>query len=270
MFGDVNDYGTFIVCALPLMVPLLTLCKKYWHYLFVLGYVLLTMRSMILTGSRTAMIMTVTLFTLPVLLSQYRFRIIPIILIALPLGWILMPESLQNRYRTIWDPTINESANQNMVGRTVGFYIGMENWANHPIIGAGPGCHRLATGMPFEAHNLPGQLAGETGTLGIAAFLFMLSCFGINHYHNWQNYKYLQEKRLGKEGLFCWRVSIAVMYCVFMVLLQGFGLHNTYRFPWVWFGAFQALATMLMQEKVNAVMKGTLIPGLPEMPIRKR
>jgi hypothetical protein len=47
-----------------------------------------------------------------------------------------------------------------------------------------------------------------------------------------------------------------------MVLLQGIGLHNAYRFPWVWFGAFQALAAMIMQEKVDAVIRGKLLPKI--------
>jgi O-antigen ligase len=144
----------------------------------------------------------------------------------------------------------------------------MTNWANYPVFGVGPAQHGTARGQPFQAHNLPGQVAGETGTLGVMAFLFMLSCFSINHLNNWKNYKYLQEKNLGKEGLYCWRVSMAVMYAVAMILMQGIGLHNAYRFPLVWFGAFQALATMLMQEKVDAAIKGKLLPSLPGMPIK--
>ena len=267
-FSEFNDYGTMIVCMLPLVFPLLTLCKKNWHYLFVLGYTLLTLRSVMLTGSRTAFIMMVTLMVLPVLFSRHRFKLIPIMLIVAPTAWMVMPDSLQNRYRTIWDPTINEQANSNMRGRTVGFYDGMLNWANNPLFGVGPGQHGAAIGSRFQAHNLPGQVAGETGTLGVVTFLLMLSCFGINHLNIWKNYKYLQEKRLGNEGLYCWRVSIAVSYAVIMVLFQGLGLHNAYRFPWVWFGAFQALATMIMQEKVDAAIKGKLRPRLPELPIK--
>jgi hypothetical protein len=269
-FSEFNDYGTTIVCMLPLIFPMVTLCKRYWHYLFILGYILLTLRSVMLTGSRTGFIMMVAIMILPVLFSRHRFKLIPVMLIVGPAGWMVMPESLQDRYRTIWDPSVSEQANANMHGRTVGFYDGMNNWANYPLFGVGPGQHGTAIGGRFQAHNLPGQVAGETGTLGVMTFLFMLSCFGINHMSIWGNYKYLQEKNLGKEGLYCWRVSIAVMYAVVMILFQGIGLHNGYRFPWVWFGAFQALATMIMQEKVDAAIKGKLMPSLPEMPIKKR
>jgi O-antigen ligase len=264
-FANANDYGTILVCVLPLLVPLLTLCKKYWHYLFVLGYVLLTLRSVMLTGSRGAFVMIVVLAILPALFSRYRFRMIPFLLIAAPLGWIAMPETMQNRYRTIWDSSVSEEANENMQGRTKGFYDGLTNWSNSPIFGVGLGQHGTALGTPFQSHNLAGQLAGETGTLGIVTFLFMLSCFGINHYHVWKNYKYLQKNNLGKEGLYCWRVSLAIMYVIAMLLLQGTGLHNGYWFHWIWFGAFQALAAMIIQEKVDAAVKGTLLPSLPKM-----
>jgi hypothetical protein len=265
-FSEFNDYGTTLLCMLPLIMPLVTLCKKTWHYLFVLGYVLLTCWSVILTGSRGAFIMMVALLILPVLISRHRFILIPVMLVAAMVGWTVMPESMQDRYRTIWDPTISEQANANMRGRTQGFYNGLDNWMNNPLFGVGPGQHGVplgaisGNGMPVQAHNLGGQVAGETGTLGVIAFLLMLSCFGINHISIWQNYKFLQEKNLGKEGLYLWRVSVAVMCAIFMVLLQGASLHNGWRFQWVWFGAFQALAVMMMQEKVDAVIKGKLLP----------
>jgi len=262
-FSNANDYGTIIVCALPLIFPLITLCKKYWHYLFVLGHVLLTLRSMMLTGSRTALIMVVALILLPVLFSRHRFKLIPIILIAIPVGWFSMTEEYQNRYRTIWDSTINETANLTMEARSAGFYEGLENWSNNPPFGTGPGTHGQVQGHGYRSHNLAGEVVGELGTFGIVTFLFMLSCYGINHYNIWKNYKYLQEKNLDKEGLYCWRVSLAVVYAVIMMQLQGFGLHTAYWFYWLWFGAFQALAAQIMQEKVNDAMQGKLLPNLP-------
>jgi len=268
-FSNANDYGTMIMCALPLIIPLITLCKKYWHYLFVFGYILLTLRSMLLTGSRTAFIMAVALVVVPVLFSKYRFRLLPILLIAALIGWMSMTEEMQDRYRTIWNPEILEEANANMESRVDGFYGGLENWAAFPVLGVGPGQHGPALGHDVRAHNLAGEVAGELGTFGIIAFLFLLSCFVINHYYIWRNYKYLQEKNLGSEGLYCWRVSLAITYAVLMLLLQGLGLHTAFWFFWLWFGGLQALAAMILQEKVNAAMQGKLLPSLPKTSGRK-
>ena len=272
-FANVNQLGAAVIILLPLIFPVVTLCKKYWHYLFVLGYVLLTVRLVTMTGSRTAFIMLIALVILPVLFSRYRFRILLLLLLALPVGWFALPEDMQNRYRTLWDPTVNQTANVTREARVMGFRHGMENWMTHPIFGTGAGGGPrapLADGsisflayFQGGAHNLAGQVAGEMGTLGITTFLFMLFCFGINHYKIWKNYQYLQGKNLGKEGLYTFRVSIAVMFGVLMLLLMGLGENSALRTEWIWFGAFQILAVRIMQEKVTAAMQGKLLPSLP-------
>ena len=155
----------------------------------------------------------------------------------------------------------------------MGFYHGLDNWSTNPVFGTGAGSTPVAplsdgSISPMArhgggGHNMAGQVAGELGTVGIAAFLFMLSSFGINHYNIWKNYKYLQEKNLGKEGLYCWRVSLASMYGIIMMLFMGLGESNAYQTEWIWFAAFQVLAAQIMQEKVTAAMQGKLSPSLP-------
>jgi O-antigen ligase len=262
-FSNANDYGTILVCACPLIFPLVTLCKKYWHYLFVLGYLLLVMRLVMLSGSRGALIALVMLAILAILFSRYRFRILPVVLLALPLGWFVMPEEYQDRFGTIWNTTDRQGAELSRQGRIEGFYRGLGTWQQYPLFGAGPHTARSVWIGELVAHNLPGQLAGDVGTFGIIAFLFLLTSFGINHYNIWENYKYLQEKKLGKEGLYCWRVSIAVMYGIAALLLQGIGLDNAYLPFWIWIAAFHILAATFMQEKVTAARQGKLLPSLP-------
>ena len=262
---DANFFATGIVCTIPLLLPLVTLCKRYWHYLFILGFILLATRLVVLSASRGGLVALVALAILPILFSRHRFKILPFVILALPLGWFSMGEQYQIRFRSIVDPTVvdfehrgSESARQ---GRIRGFQISVNLWVNNPISGVGPGMQGFIRGL--DPHNLPGQLMGETGTLGIITFLFLLSCFGINHYNIWKNYKYLHEKDLGTEGLFCWRVSIATMYGVVSLLFQGLSLHNAHTFHWVWFAAFHALAAVFIQEKVTAAIQGKLLPNPP-------
>jgi len=265
--GGRGLYATQLLYLLPFMLPLVTLCKKYWHYLFAVGYVLLTLRLVTLTASRTSFITLIGLLVLFMLLSRYRFRIFPVLFLVLPLGWLLMPEGMQNRYRTLWDSTIDHTANLTAEARVNAFSTGLENWLNHPIVGVGPGAHGRPSGSGYEAHNLYAQVIGELGTVGIVSFLFILVCFGINHYHIWKNYKYLQEKKLDKERLYCWRVSIAVMYGVLVMLIGGFGMHHAFTYFWLWLAAFQILAAVLMQDTVTAVKQGKLLPSLLSMPV---
>jgi hypothetical protein len=128
----------------------------------------------------------------------------------------------------------------------------------------GPECHGLATGEGFLSHCLYGQIPGELGTLGIIAMASLVLCFFLNHFEMIQNYNYLQRKGAGKEGLFCLRLSTAIVSAILLLLLFGAGGHNGYRFHWIWFAAFQALALFCINEKVNRIhkmeMQNLLIP----------
>ena len=72
-----------------------------------------------------------------------------------------------------------------------------------------------------------------------------------------------QREKSRQRGLYCWRVSLAIVYAVIMLQLQGISLHTAYWYHWIWFGAFQALAAQIMQEKVNDAMQGKLLPSFP-------
>ena len=262
-----NFYSTTLACTLPLTIPLLALCKKPWHYLFALGHILLVARVVLQTGSRTALVLLVLAMLLSVLFSRRRLVLIPLMLLGGAVGWAIVPENMQQRYLTIIAPEGREHLTyeggrgtedrlMHHLNRT------LERLPNYPVFGAGPGRNAPAAGERMAIHMLYGQIPTDLGIIGSIAFLFMLSCFGINHYSIWKNYKYLQEKRLGEVGRYCWYVSIGVIFAVIMMLVQGLGLHTGYEYTWIWFGAFQALAAMIMQEKVLDAMQGKLVPKL--------
>jgi hypothetical protein len=263
-FDNVNIVGPLLVLSLPILFPLLTLSKKYWHYLFILGYLLLAIRIITMGGGRANFLMLLSVAILPILFSRYRFKFLLLLPLVLPLGWFALPEDMQIRYRTIVDPTVARGADEyTRQARIRGFTTGLELWKNSPIFGIGPESYRAIRGGTGYMHSLYGQLAGEHGTLGIVTFLFLLSCFGINHYNIWKNYKYLQEKKLEAEGLYCWRMSQAVMYCTVAGLVYGLGEANALFYHWCWFAAFQIRAAQIMQEKITAAMQGKLLPSLP-------
>jgi len=257
-----NTYAAWVLAQLPLIGPLIALCKRYWHYLFVLGYVLLTIRVITLTGSRTGLIGLGGLLVLFLLFSRYRFYWLPIVFLALPVGWATMSVEQQTRYSTIWDSNISGGEYASTERRKEDFMRGFKLMLQYPF-GTGAGSGQEMAGGTENQHSLFGQVAGELGIVGFLTFLFMLSCYGINHYNIWRNYKYLQEKNLGKEGLFCWRVSLAMLFGVAAMLLSGLGMGNCYFSTWIYLAAFQIVVVQLMQEKVAAAMQGKLLPGLP-------
>ena len=263
--GGIRSIGALPeIVMFSFILPLLTLCKRNWHYLFVLAFVLASLRCMSLTGGRVTLIALVGVAVLFVCTSRHRFVILPVMFIVGMVLWAYTPDSIKNRHRVMWDQSADAgSARLTMEMRVGHFREGLQNWSDRPILGVGPGAHMYAAGHGMMAHNIYGQVAGELGTVGIAAFLFFLTCFGVNHYNIWKNYKYIQEKKLGKEGLYCWRVSQAVVYGVVAMLILGLGLHYALHFPWLWLAAFQIAAATFMQEKVTAAMQGKLLSSLP-------
>jgi hypothetical protein len=253
--NDPNGFGASMVICLPFLLPLVTLFKKRWHYFFMIGYILLSVRCIQLTGSRTAFLGLGVLLFSTATVSKHRMKLLPIMLLLAIGLWFTLTDNLRDRYRTIVDSSVNESANQSAQGRLHGFYMGWQNWERSPIWGVGPDCHGLATGEGFLSHCLYGQIPGELGILGMTAMAMLICCFLLNHFQILQHYKYLQRKGFGEEGLFCLRISTAIISAILLLLMFGAGGHNGYRFHWIWFAAFQALAASCLNEKINAIRK---------------
>jgi len=133
---------------------------------------------------------------------------------------------------------------------------GIELWKRHPVTGVGPGAFGQATGSGFQAHNLYGQVLGELGTPGALALGIVVFALIANG---------LESRRLARHGgpdaTFLRRVSTAVLVALLLLLLQGCGSHNLYRYNWLWFGAFQAAAlNCLRQHLPERLQEGVLTP----------
>jgi hypothetical protein len=257
-----NAFGASIVVWLPFILPLLLLMKKKWHYLFIICYVLLSIRCVQLTGSRSAFLMLGVALAGAGVLSKHRMKLIPVMLLVGVVIWFSLSENLQDRYRSIFDPTVNESANESARGRIEGFLDGIQNWKNSPIWGVGPDCHGIAVGHGFLSHFLYGQIPGELGTLGVLAFLSLLMCFVINHLQIRQHYLELKRKGYEKDGVYCYRVSQTIMASVVLLLFFGLSGHNGYRSNWIWYPAFQAVTLDILNRKVTAINKEILFNRL--------
>ncbi len=257
--NDPNSFGASVVYFVPMLLPFIVLIKKKWMWLFVLGYFLLSVRCVQLTGSRTAFVMLAVLIVGAVLCSKYRIKLIPLMLLGGVILWATLSDNLKDRYMTLIDPTINESATDSADGRLRGLVDGIALWQRSPIWGIGPDCHGYGTGEGFLSHILYGQIPGELGTLGILGFLGLLACFLVNHLQMREHYRFLERRGRGAEGLYCYRVSLAVVIGVLMLLLFGIGGHNGYRYNWVWFAAFQAVALAQMTKKVESIRKMELL-----------
>ena len=185
------------------------------------------------------------------LLSRHRLKLILLLAIAAPIVWVNLRPDLQNRYLTLIDPSYGpQGAQTSAEGRIRGWQYGVELWQRRPVFGVGPGAFGTAIGSGFSAHHLYGQVLGELGTCGAIGFAIVLCAFLAN---------VLAFRRLCREQPECKqefsaRVIWSVTFTVVLLLLMGLGAHNLYRYNWMWFGAFQAIALhCLVRQRAAAI-----------------
>ncbi|MBX9582880.1 MAG: O-antigen ligase family protein [Gemmataceae bacterium] len=238
--GDPNSFGASIVLALPIVAAV-------WKAglggrvgrLLMTGYVGLSCLCVLLTGSRGSLMTLVLWFLIVIAGSRHRLAYLSGFVLAAPLAYLALPDSLQNRFETIVNPEVGpESARVSGEGRIQGFFMGMDLWAANPLTGIGPGAWRPATGSSAESHSLYGQLAGELGTAGVVTFLGVLAAFAANvravgaARHSFPDHRDDLVYGLGR----------AVGVSVFLLLFLGAMGHNLFRFTWLWYGGFLVIA----------------------------
>jgi O-antigen ligase len=247
--GDANSFGGTIVYVLPFVVPFwMDPPSRCWRW-FVAGYVALSLVCVGLTGSRSAFVGVILAALVTVLRSKYRVRLGLLLAMISPLLFFALPDSLQNRFETIIDPSVGpKNADVSARGRIDGFWDGVRLWNDNPFTGCGPGAWRPATGSHIESHNLYGQVMGELGSLGILAMLAVLLAFWLNL--RWIRKVYKQHPEWGHD--FLYRVAQAVGLGVLLLLFEGNFSHNLYRYHWVWFGGFLIITRYCVQQRLNA------------------
>ncbi|HEY1190129.1 MAG TPA: hypothetical protein VGE74_20960, partial [Gemmata sp.] len=153
----------------------------------------------------------------------------------------------QTRFETIINPEVGPAnARESGEGRYQGLVMGFQQWANNPLTGIGPGAWRPANNTKIESHNLFGQLLGETGTLGGAAFVMLIACFWIN----------LRMIRRVRRAVPEWQNDLvftlpsAIGVAVFLLLFMGNFGHNLFRFTWLWYGGFLIIARHCVSRRL--------------------
>ena len=127
----------------------------------------------------------------------------------------------------------------------LGLLDGIKLWKRNPVAGVGPGVFGCASGNGFQPHNLYGQTLGELGTLGALALAGIVVAFVANG---------LQIRHHGRavtstRGRFPVRLSNSILMSILLLLFKGCSDHNLYRYTWLWFGSFQAMALQAMRAR---------------------
>ncbi|VTS05631.1 O-antigen ligase family protein [Tuwongella immobilis] len=254
--GDPNSFGSTIIYSLPIVTVFWSVTTSKLLRLGLLGYVGLCMLCILLTGSRGSLLGLIMIGGILMLRSR-RIVLYGILAVLFsPVIFMALPESLQNRFHTIIDPSVGPAnAIESGQGRIDGFFTGMELLAESPLVGIGPGAWRPRTRSIIESHNLYGQVAGEMGMLGIVSFFGMV----LLVYHNIRTMNKLRKRYppQSPDEEFLYRTARAVGLMFFMMLSLGMFGHNLFRYNWLWFGGILIIAhhcvlVRLKQRSMNA------------------
>jgi len=246
-YGDPNTFAATILYSLPLALVFWREAATPWKLGALLGYSALSVTCILLTGSRSAFVGLIALAMLMCIRSPKRWRLLALLCVCLPLLWSVVPSTLQNRFWTLIDSSTGPAnAQESADSRAEGWRDGVRIWRQYPVCGAGPGCFGLARGYDLQSHHLYGQVIGELGTGGAITFGWVILAFFVNAWQAWQIARASPELR----DTLPYHLSQAVIVVVMLLLVMGFGGHNLYRYTWMWFGAFQAIALYLLRGAV--------------------
>jgi len=226
-----------------------------WFRRGLVAYAVLAATSILLTRSRSGMLCGILFVLLAALQGAGFLRKLKYLLmggVLLIVIWFLMPEKMQNRFRTIWDPEAGPAnAQASAEGRIAGFWAGIEMFRRFPVLGVGIGNFveyraRFVDGVPLQSHNLFGQVLGEMGLLGALAFLLMIGTTLAN------SSRIRRAARGSTSGTLhvLSELAVASRSAVLILLFDGLFGHNLYRFNWLWLAAFNVLA---LQYAVAAI-----------------
>jgi len=238
--SDPNSFAASVNYGIPLLLPVMLVTKTKMRRLAVWACLGLSILCIVLTGSRTGLSGLCLLAFFVGLVSKNRWKIIPLLLIVSCIVWINMPAELQLRFLTLFNPSLGPSnAEVSAESREVFFVIALDLWKANPIFGVGPDGFRYASGVDQPSHTLYAEVISNLGLVGVIALLVLLKGFFVNFFIGRNIYK----DTFSPEQLrFNYYVLVAVTVSIFQLLFLGLGGHNLFRFTWLWYGAFSALA----------------------------
>jgi len=267
-FGGPNNLAMSIVVSLPLALFLWKFRNEislnwppFWHKWFprfLLFYFALAVSSIILTNSRSGFVSLILFVGLIGLSGKGIARKIGYLFIAflvLLLAWQCIPEKNKGRFRTIWAPeTGPENAQVSAEGRIEGFKAGITMFERFPVTGVGIGNfieYRVShvDGVHLNPHNLYGQVLGETGLLGAAAFLFMVMTILMNC----TKIKAVSKSQPHQLVTILSGLATAIQISIILLAFEGLFGHNLLRFNWLWLAAFTTLSLFFSQQHLHKV-----------------
>jgi O-antigen ligase len=245
--SDPNSFAASVIYGLPMLLPVYALATRKWHTFAIGGLAGLGVVCILLTGSRSGFAALAVGSLCFALSTRFRWRILATLIIAAPLIWANLSDNLRERYMTLIDPSRGPAnAEESAESRKDFFFKAIDIWKENPIFGVGPRGFAYASGTGMQSHSLYAETMSELGAVGIVAVLFLI----VGFFRNYFDARYLvQTSANTPETRFQYMVVAATAITILLLLFLGFAGHNLFRFTWLWYAAFSALALRFLQEE---------------------
>lgn len=265
--GNPNAVAASLAFAIPFALLWIKDYRKLLVRLLLVCSIVLSVYTVIFTGSRSGM---VTLIVLAFILAFRMKHKIPALMVTVGILlsiWTMMPEMYQKRFMTMFEPEEEQwGAEESARARWQGFAMGITMFLDRPFLGVGVGNFAPAWYWKYtykgthawsQSHNMPGQLIGELGGLGLIVFgLFFYLAVRQNRRISGFLHR-LPRPPPELIGFKAINASIGVAFILLMI--SGLFGHNLYRYNWYYFAAIGvAMESILLryQEKTLPAKPG--------------
>lgn len=238
--GDPNAFAASINYMLPMLLPVWLLARHRWQKLALIAWTALAVFCVFRTGSRTGFAGLGILMIGGAVISRYRWRWLFLLAIIIPTIWCNLPEDLSNRFTTLIDSSAGPNNAQSSADSRFEFFkLGLKIFGDEPIFGIGPNTFRQVNPERLASHVLYTQAMANHGLFGLAALLAFIYAFSANYFESRRLYL---ENWTSENQKFLHYVVLATTIALLQLLFFGLGGHNFYRWTWLWYAAFSALA----------------------------
>jgi O-antigen ligase len=272
--GEKNRYAQIMLMLVPLGLMMISAERSRWLKLAAITCAALAAIATALTFSRGAALAAGIILLVMVALRYVRIShvlaavgLIALVLVAVP-QYGERVTSVTAILSLLSDESSTSAADNSLLSRATENLTALSVWADHPLVGVGPGEFPLyyrdyadTIGLSIkaedrQAHNLYLGIAAETGSLGLITF------FGATSVTLWQL------ARARRQALKV-RPDLAAMATGFLLALVGYlasglFLHISYaRYYWLVLGLAGA-AAIIVGRIARESGKGTAGGPLPE------
>jgi probable O-glycosylation ligase (exosortase A-associated) len=267
-YSDPNSLANTIVLGLPFLFFVARYYRSKLTKLLLYGILLMTLWTVVLTGSRGGMLGVIFVSLFIAFSSKHKVLTAIIALFIIVSVAAVMPEQYKERFETLMhvEDKDKSGAAESAQGRINGLIWGLKFLMEKPLTGVGIGnfrwAYRMQGGIWLDAHNLIGKLAGELGLPGIITFVYFLIVF-------FKSLKLVRLRYLEREWDqdIYWFLFKALKVSMIALLFQGLTGHNLYRYNWYIYACFIVMIIQITNARIEKELKEASReqPTVPEL-----